>query len=158
EGIAQVATEEGFSVTTVGSLLEAQEHLAKGPVDLVVIDLRLPDGDGIALLRDIKETTSSDVIIMSGMATVDSAISALRLGALDYLTKPVDNARLKTVLAHVTDLGSLKEEVGALRGELRKFGRLGKLTGASPAMQRVYDLMTKVAPTDATVFVTGESG
>jgi DNA-binding NtrC family response regulator len=62
------------------------------------------------------------------------------------------------VLAHVLRLRSLKDEVGTLRGELRKFGRLGKLIGVSPAMQAVYDLMTKVAPTDATVLITGESG
>jgi two-component system, NtrC family, response regulator AtoC len=89
---------------------------------------------------------------------VDSAIEALRLGALDYLTKPLDNGRLKAVLAHVLRLRSLKEEVGNLRGELRKLGRFGRLIGVSPAMQKVYDLMVKVAPTDATVFLTGESG
>ena len=118
----------------------------------------LPDGDGIELLRELKETSSSDVIIVSGMATVDSAIEALRLGALDYLTKPLDNRRLKAVLAHVLHLRSLKEQVGSLRGELRKFGRFGRLIGVSPAMQQAYDLMARVAPTDATVFITGESG
>jgi DNA-binding NtrC family response regulator len=158
EGVAEVATQEGFTVTSAHSLQEAREQLATGPADLVLIDLRLPDGDGIALLREIKETSSSDVIMVSGTATVDSAIEALRLGALDYLTKPLDNRRLKAVLANVLRLRSLKEEVGTLRGELRKLGRLGRLIGVSPAVQRVYDLMVKVAPVDATVFISGESG
>ena len=157
-GVAEVATQEGFTVTGARSLREAREHLADGPPDLVMIDLFLPDGDGIELLRELRDTTMADVVIVSGMATVDSAIEALRLGALDYLTKPVDTRRLKTVLAHVLRLRSLKEEVGSLRGELRKLGRFGRMIGASPAMQKVYDLITKVAPTEATVLVTGESG
>ncbi len=157
-GVSEVATQEGFAVTGARSLKEARDHLTDSPADLVLIDLMLPDGDGIGLLRELKETTNSDVIMVSGMATVDSAIEALRLGALDYLTKPLDNRRLKAVLAHVLRLQSLKEEVGTLRGELRKFGRFGKLIGNSPAIQKVYDLMIRVAPTDATVFITGESG
>ncbi len=158
EGISEIATQEGFAVSGARSLKEAREQLAAFPADLVVIDFMLPDGDGIDLLREIKESSSADVILVSGMATVDSAILALRLGALDYLTKPLDIHRLKAVLAHVTRLRTLSEEVGSLRGELRKFGRFGKMTGGSPAMQRVYDLITKVAPTDATVLITGESG
>jgi DNA-binding NtrC family response regulator len=158
QGVAEIATQEGFAVTGARSLREAREHLANGPPDLVLIDLVLPDGDGIGLLRELKDTSTSDVILVSGMATVDSAIEALRLGALDYLTKPLDNQRLKAVLAHVLRLRWLKEEVFSLRGELRKLGRFGRLTGVSPAMQKVYDMMIKVAPTDATVLITGESG
>jgi len=158
EGVAEVAMQEGFEVISAPSLNEARERIAEGPVDLVLVDLVLPDGDGIELLRELKDTSSSDVILVSGMATVDSAIEALRLGALDYLTKPLDNRRLRSVLAHVLRLRSLKEEVGTLRGELRKLGRFGRLIGVSPAMQDVYDLMIKVAPTNATVFITGESG
>ncbi len=157
-GVAEIAAQEGFAVTGARSLGEAREHLAKASADLVLIDLVLPDGDGIEFLKELKDTSSSDVIIVSGMATVDSAIEALRLGALDYLTKPLDNRRLKAVLAHVLRLRSLKEEVGSLRGELRKLGRFGRLIGASPAIQKVYDMMVKVAPSDATVFITGESG
>jgi len=158
EGVSEVASQEGFSARGARSLGEARQQLASEPADLVVVDLVLPDGTGIELLRELKETSTADVVLVSGMATVDSAIEALRLGALDYLTKPLDNGRLKAVLAHVLRLRSLKEEVGTLRGELRKLGRFGRLIGASPAMQKVYDMMIKVAPTDATVFLTGESG
>ena len=158
EGLIRITSGEGFAVSGARSLREARECLANGPVDLVLVDLRLPDGDGVSLLRELKETSDSDVILVSGVATVDSAIEALRLGALDYLTKPIDNGRLKSVLNHVLRLRELRAEVGTLRGELRKVGRFGRLVGISPAIQKVYDLMTRVAPTDATVFILGESG
>jgi DNA-binding NtrC family response regulator len=157
-GLAEITKQEGFEVTLAGSLREARECIARGPVDLVVIDLELPDGKGIELLKELKDTTRSDVIIVSGMATVDSAIDALRLGALDYLTKPLDLRRMKAVLANVVRVRSLKDEVGTLRGELRKLGRFGRLIGVSPSMQAVYDLIAKAAPTDAAVLITGKSG
>jgi len=157
-GLAEITKQEGFGVTLARSLKEARECIARGPVDLVVIDLMLPDGKGIGLLEELKDATRSDVIIVSGMATVDSAIDALRLGALDYLTKPLELRRMKAVLANVVRVRSLKEEVGTLRGELRKLGRFGRLIGVSPSMQAVYDLIARAAPTDATVLITGKSG
>jgi len=157
-GLAEIASQEGFAVTTAGSLKEARERLSRGPVDLLVIDLSLPDGEGIELLEELKETPGTDAIIVSGAATVDSAIEALRFGALDYLPKPLDIRRLRSVLANAARVRSLKEEVGRLRGELRKFGRFGRMIGNSPQMQKVYDQIVRVAPTDATVLITGESG
>ena len=157
-GLAEIASQEGFAVTTSGSLKEARDKLSREPVDIVVVDLSLPDGEGIELLQAFRETPGTDVIIISGVATVASAIDALRLGALDYLTKPLDTVRLRAVLANALRVRSLKEEVGTLRGELRKFGRFGRMIGSSPRMQEVYDLIARVAPTDATVLITGESG
>ena len=157
-GLAEVAEQEGFAVESAGSLKEARDRLSRGPVDIVVADLALPDGRGTELLEELKDTMGTDVIIISGVATIDSAIEALRLGALDYLLKPLDMRRLKAVLANAARVRSLKEQVGTLRSELRKFGRFGRMIGSSPQMQKVYDLITKVAPTDATVLITGESG
>jgi two-component system, NtrC family, response regulator AtoC len=157
-GLAEIARQEGFAVTTAGTLKAARAHLSREPVDIAVVDLALPDGDGIELLRELQGTVGTDVIMISGVATVDSAIEALRLGALDYLTKPLDLHRLKAVLANAARVRSLKEEVGTLRGELRKLGRFSRMIGSSPQMQQVYDLIARVAPTDATVFITGESG
>ena len=157
-GLAETARQEGFHIATAGTLADARAHLSREPVDIVVVDLALPDGQGTELLAELKDTAGTDVIIISGVATVDSAIEALRLGALDYLTKPLDLRRLRAVLANAARVRSLKEQVGTLRAELRKFGRFGHMIGNSPRMQAVYDLITRVAPTDATVLITGESG
>ena len=157
-GLAEIAGQEGFAVATSGTLKAAREHLSGHSVDVLVVDLALPDGQGIELLQELKDTSATDVIIISGVATVDSAIEALRLGALDYLTKPLDTRRMRAVLANASRVRSLKEQVGTLQTELRKFGRFGQMIGNSSRMQEVYDLITRVVPTDATVLITGESG
>jgi DNA-binding NtrC family response regulator len=82
----------------------------------------------------------------------------MRRGASDYLVKPVDMARVRAVLANVVRTRELKEQIGSLRGELRKLGRFGPLIGSSPVMQRIYDLISKVAPTEATAIILGETG
>ena len=105
-GVREIAEQEGFEVEGAHSLAEARARLGGGAPDLVIVDLVLPDGNGIDLLRDLKETTSCDVLLISGMATVDSAIDALRLGALDYLVKPLDTRRLRAALANVLRLRS----------------------------------------------------
>jgi DNA-binding NtrC family response regulator len=97
-------------------------------------------------------------VLITGQASVDTAVDAMRKGASDYLVKPVDMARVKSVLANVIRTRELKEQIGNLRGELRKLGRFGPLIGAAPVMQRVYDLVAKVAPTEATVLLLGETG
>jgi DNA-binding NtrC family response regulator len=91
-------------------------------------------------------------------ASVETAVEALRRNVADYLTKPVDFARIKMVLGNLARTRELREEIGSLRSELRKLGRFGNLVGGSPAMQRVYDLIGKVAPTDASILITGETG
>src|SRR6185503_2122374 len=156
-GLTEIAEQEGFVVATVGTLEAARDHLSREPVDIAVVDLALPDGKGTTLLEELRDTTT-DAIIVSGVATLDSAIDALRLGALDFLTKPLDLSRLRAVFANAARVRSLKEQVGVLRGELRQFGRFGRMVGNSQPMQKVYDLITRVAPTDATVLITGESG
>jgi len=157
-GLAEIAREEGFAVAVATSIQETREHLARESVDVALVDLGLPDGLGTDLLQELKELPGTDVIIVSGRATVDSAIEALRFGALDYLTKPLDTNRLRAVLANAARVRGLREEVGTLRTELRKLGVFGRMVGSSPRMQDVYDLIARVAPTSATVLITGESG
>jgi DNA-binding NtrC family response regulator len=156
ESMALLLKREGFAVAEADSLDAARKRLSE-PVDLVLIDLALPDGDGLDLVRD-EEYLGATFIVVTGNASVESAVSALREGATDYLTKPVDRARLKSVLAHVARQRALHAEVSSLRGELRSLGRFGALIGRSEPMQDVYDLIARVALTEASVFVTGESG
>jgi DNA-binding NtrC family response regulator len=157
-GLAEVVTREGFTVKTAGSIKEAKAEMARAVPDVLLLDLHLPDGTGLDLVRDIEGGPPTEVVLITGQATVDTAVEAMKRGASDYLVKPVDFTRVKLVLAKVAQTRELKEQIGNLRGELRKLGRFGPLIGASPAMQRVYDLVARVANTDATVLLTGETG
>ena len=157
-GLAELVEQEGFSTSTAGTLTAARTQLAERAPDVVLADLVLPDGSGIELLRDLESTPGAEVVLITGHASVDSAVDALRKGASDYLTKPIDIPRLRTVLANVARTRELKQEVGTLREELRRLGYYGRLLGASTQMQKVYDLIAKVAPTEATVLLLGESG
>jgi DNA-binding NtrC family response regulator len=125
---------------------------------VVLVDLVLPDGSGLELLREPAVQAGTDVVVVTGHASVDSAVEALREGAVDYLTKPLDRSRLRAVLSGVTRSRALRDEVSSLRGELRHLGRFGPMVGRSKPMQDVYDLISRVARTDASVLVTGESG
>lgn len=158
-GLAELVMREGFTTSTAHSIKEARTELGKTNPDVTLVDLNLPDGSGLELLRDIDASgAGGQVILITGHASVDTAVEALRRGASDYLTKPVDFARVKAVLANIVRTRELREEIGSLRGELRELGRFGPLIGASPAMQKVYDLIMKVAQTDATVLLYGETG
>jgi DNA-binding NtrC family response regulator len=154
--LAQLVEREGFETNVATTLREARNISAGRRPDVVLTDLILPDGNGMDLLQDLDDST--EVILITGHASVDTAVEALRTGASDYLTKPVDVARLKTVLANIRRTRHLKEEIGSLRTELRKLGHFGQLIGASAPMQKLYDMISRVAPTAATVLLTGESG
>jgi DNA-binding NtrC family response regulator len=156
--LAALASREGAVPREAGTLEEARKRLAEAPLDAVLVDLTLPDGSGLALLDAPEAVGSPEYIVVTGDGTAESAVQALKSGAIDYLTKPVDRARLRSVLANVQRTRVLKHEAVDLRHQLREFGRFGRLIGRSAAMQRVYDLIERVAPTDAGVFVLGESG
>ena len=158
-GLAEAVRLEGFSTVTAESLAEARRLLAESPPHVVLVDLSLPDGSGLDLLKEIEPNGSSpEVVLVTGQATVGTAVEALRLGATDYLTKPVDFTRVKSILANLARTRELKEEIGSLRGELRRLGRFGPLVGASQPMQNLYDLIGRISKTDATVLVLGETG
>jgi two-component system, NtrC family, response regulator HydG len=158
EAMQEVAEQEGFTVESAGTLEKARAILAKRIPDLALIDLTLPDGDGLGLLEQLEATPSTEVVFITGHATVRSVIEALREGASDYLTKPVDLQRLRSILSNVARRRELHEEVEALRAELRGLGRFGPLLGSSSSMQTIYDMISRVAPTEATVLIQGESG
>ena len=158
EALAALVQAEGFTAALAGSVEEARIHLVRQRPDVVLMDLRLPDGSGMDLFEDLDDRSSIETILITGHASVETAVEALRMGASDYLTKPVNVPRLKAVLSRVPKSGELRAEIGALRDELRSVGRFGQLVGRSPAMQEVYEKIARVAPTEATVLVVGESG
>jgi len=158
ESLAALAHAEGFTTATAGSVAEARIQLVRQRADVVLMDLRLPDGSGIDLFEDLEDRSSIETILITGHASVETAVEALRLGASDYLVKPVNVQRLKAVLSRVPRNGELRAEIGQLRDELRNKGRFGRLVGRSAPMQEVYDKIARVAPTEATVLLMGESG
>ncbi|HEX4928448.1 MAG TPA: sigma-54 dependent transcriptional regulator [Burkholderiales bacterium] len=158
EWLSELAKAEGFSVSQADSLRAARIHLSRLQPDVLLTDLQLPDGQGMDLVKDLESRESTEVILITGHASVESAVQALRLGASDYLVKPVDVERLRSILRRVPRTGELRAEIGELREELRRLGRYGHLLGSSPPMQKLYDQIGRVAPTSATVLLMGESG
>ena len=156
--LSELAKAEGFSVSQADSLRGARIHLSRLQPDLLLTDLQLPDGKGMDLVTDLETRDSTEVVLITGHASVESAVEALRLGATDYLVKPVDVERLKAILRRVPRSGELRQEIGELRDELRKLGRFGHILGSSAPMQKLYDALGRVAPTSATVLLCGESG
>ena len=156
--LADLVRREGFDTRTADSLGAARREVEERLPDVVLCDLVLPDGEGTELLRDLASEPGVETILVTANATVQSVVDALRLEAYDYLTKPVDVARLKALLTRLRRSIALRQEVSDLRSELRRLGRFGSLVGTSSTMQELYDMLERVAPTDATVLVRGESG
>ena len=156
--LAKLVEREGFTTRTCESLAKARSQLAGETWDVVIADLSLPDGSALDLLSQIEDLAQTEVILVTGHGSIDSAIEAFRGGAIDYLTKPIDTGRLRGLLHKLLRTVELRNEVDALRAELRRAGRFGKMLGISPAMQTLYDQVLRVAPTDATVLITGETG
>src|ERR1700761_9796092 len=113
---------------------------------------------GVGLFDVLDPQAGVEFVVVPGHATVESAVDALRMGAADYLVKPINMQRVRAILGRLPRPGDLKAEIGTLRGELRRMGRFGLMVGNSPAMQEVYDQISRVAPTAASVMLVGESG
>ncbi|GJH04562.1 sigma-54 dependent transcriptional regulator [Paraburkholderia terrae] len=158
EALATVIKDEGLTVGTAGTLKEARAEILRRTPDIVFIDLQLPDGFGPALFGDLEPRAGVVFVVITGHATVESAVDALKAGAADYLVKPVNLQRVTAMLGRLPQAGDLKAEIGALRGELRRMGRFGSMIGTSPAMQQVYDQISRVAPTALSVMLVGQSG
>jgi DNA-binding NtrC family response regulator len=156
--LAEIVGAEGLTIATAGDVREARIQIVRQIPDVVFTDLKLPDGSGVDLFEDLDPRSGVEIIVITGHATVESAVSALKMGAADYLVKPINMQRVKAILSRLPRTGDLKAEIGTLRGELRRFGRFGLMLGNSPVMQEVYDQVSRVAPTAASVLLIGESG
>jgi two-component system response regulator AtoC len=157
--LAELIEGQGFTTNTACTLRDARAQVSHRTPDVALVDLYLPDGSGIDLLKDLELGAATEVVLMTGHADVESAVQALRLGASDYLTKPLDIGRLKSILANVASVQpAVAAAAETVAGTAEEVGRLGLLLGASPPMLSVYEMMNRVAPTDASVFFVGESG
>jgi DNA-binding NtrC family response regulator len=151
--------EEGFTVEEAGSGAEAVPLLRRGDFDLVLLDLHLPDTDGIALLKEARAADPGALcVLMTAFASVDSAVQAMKIGAYDYLGKPVDMDDLVLTVRRALETTRLRREVHALRRTIESEGGDAEILHRSPAMAELLRVVRRVAPTDTTVLIRGESG
>ena len=158
--LSDLLKEEGYKVRTADSAAKALAEIGKTMPDLVMMDVKLPDQDGIALLKQLKrDEPELEVIMMTAFGGSSTAIKAMEHGAYDYVTKPFDIDDLTATLKRVFEHADMSHEVSALRLELGKSAaERERIVGASKPMLEVFKLIGKVASADATVLVTGESG
>jgi len=159
KGLADLLAVWGYDVSAAADGLEALERAGEEPPEVVVSDLVMPRMDGLGLLGALrKEHPEAAVIMLTGQGSIETAVQAMKQGAYDYLTKPVDPARLQILLEKALDRAEAAREVQRLRRELRQRGAFGRLVAGTPAMREVTRQIEQVAPTDATVLILGESG
>ncbi len=158
QSLVALLESQGFDAVGAATLEIARSLVRQRSFDALLVDQELPDGNGMELVAEQTEGVAPELIVVTGHATVKDAVEAIKKGALDYLTKPLDPAKLQSTLAHIERTRALRREVVDLRDELRNRGRFGAIVGRSKAMQPLFDLITRVAPTDASVLIQGESG
>ncbi len=159
ESLTHWFTEEGYEVEGSESAADALNRLASREYDLVIADIRMPGMDGLELLEKIRqEQLDTEVIVMTGYASVETAVRALKAGAFDYITKPFDPDELSSIVRNAMDKNKLKRENRMLRSQLEESDFSSELIGQSDAMRRVRDQIETVAGVDSTVLLLGESG
>ncbi len=158
ESLKLLVANEHLTVAVAHSLRDGRRQIALQQPDIVLLDLRLPDGNGMDLFSDPQLLANSEVILVTGHASLETSIQALRLGAADYLVKPINVGQLRSVLSRFTKPAALKAEIVGLNANVAPDGHFGHLWGRDEAMLRVYDQIARVAGTGVTVFITGESG
>jgi DNA-binding NtrC family response regulator len=146
---------EGYKTELASSGQLALDALAAKPVDAVLMDVRMPDMDGLAALEKIKAIKPDlPIVMMSGHGTIDTAVKATQLGARDFLEKPISRERLLVALRNALQHRAMAEELAELRAEVGQF----EMVGTSPAMERLYQLIRRIAPSEGWVLITGENG
>src|SRR5712675_1616665 len=158
-GLAELVLSWGYRAETARDGAEGLEKAAQWAPSIVVTDLKMPRMGGIELLERLAEQSEAmAVIVVTAQGSIDSAVQAMRQGAYDYITKPIDTNRLRTMLQNAAALLGTRAELESARRKLRDSGSLGQLRGASRKMQEIFRLIELVAPSTASVLITGASG
>jgi DNA-binding NtrC family response regulator len=150
---------EGYDVGVAGDTVSAIGQMTEREFSLALVDLVLPDGDGLQLLQQLKSKDPAiEVIIMTGHSSISKAVEATKQGAFYFVAKPFDSAEMITLVAKALERRRLLAETSDLKRKLAEQSGLGELLGSSPAMRRMFDLLESVAGSDANVLIVGESG
>src|SRR5512138_436008 len=157
--LAELLRDEGYDVETAADAFKALGKYESFTPHVVVTDLKMPGMDGIELVKKIRASEDpAAVVVMTAFGAVSSAVDAMRAGAAEYLTKPLNFDELLVVLDRVLEQQELRRETRQLRARVRDRVAPNNIIGASPPMQRVFEIVDQVAPSKATVLITGESG
>jgi len=159
EALTLLLKAAGHAVKSAGSGNEAFQTLTRDTFDIVITDLFLPDASGIDILKKVKEDAPlTEVILITGHASAETAVKAMKEGAFDYITKPLNFDELKIIIGKAVEKRQLLSENVYLRKQLRDKFEFANIIGSSPAMQHVFALMKRIVKTDSTVLIAGESG
>ncbi len=155
----RILAEGDFQVDAARNGLDALEKIQEDDYDVVILDIKMPKMNGIEVLQRVKESHPDiDVIMITGLNLIDTAVKAMKLGAFDYLPKPFDPEELEIVVARAFERRQLLQENVNLKNEVNARYRFENIIGSSPPMQAVYRLVARCAPTNSTVLLRGDSG
>src|SRR3982750_4245608 len=158
-GLTELVRTWGFTTDAAADGEEALQRITTFRPSIIISDLVMPRMGGLDLLRALKDDGGEFiVVILTAQGTVETAVEAIKEGAYDYLTKPIEPQRLKILLDKIVERQDTLREVKALRKQLREHGTFGRMIGSSPQMRKVYQIIEQAAPTSASVLIWGESG
>jgi len=158
-GLAELISSWGYRTETARDGREGLDKATQWSPNVVITDMKMPRMGGIELLERLADQAQAMTVIMvTAQGTIDSAVQAMRMGAYDYVTKPIDTNRLRTILQNASTLVATRVELETARRKLRDSGSLGRLTGSSRKMQEIFRLIEMVSPSTASVLITGASG
>jgi DNA-binding NtrC family response regulator len=159
DGLQMLLADDGFEVDTATDGKKAWDLVSGGGYGVVLADLRMPEMDGLELFRKMREAgIPSEMIIITGSASVDTAVQAMRQGAYDYLEKPLNVERLKALLPKALEAYRVKQANKQLEEKLKNLTRFGEMIGQSEEMREIYSMIEAAAPSAASIFIVGESG
>jgi DNA-binding NtrC family response regulator len=158
-GLTELVRTWGFSTEGAADGQEALQRITAFRPSIIISDLVMPRMGGLELLHSVKEEAGDvTMVILTAQGTVETAVEAIKEGAYDYLTKPIEPQRLKILLDKIVERQETIREVKVLRRQLRDSGSFGRMIGASPQMRKIYQIIEQAAPTAASVLIWGESG
>ena len=155
----RILSDGGFEMDSAHNGLEALQKITEGNFDLLILDIKMPKMNGLEVLQRVKESHPDiDVIMITGLNEIGTAVKAMKLGAFDYLPKPFDPEELELVVARALERRKLLQENLNLKSQASARYSFENIIGTSPPMQNVYRLIARCAPTNSTVLLRGESG